>query len=73
MELQMFEPKVSNERKIIMRRLAALVTVVLVLAALGCTPAKKDFSGKTLIKCTTCGVEFTVDEGASAYEAAHGH
>lgn len=56
-----------------MRKLVALVVVVLALAAFGCTPAKKEFSGKTLIKCTTCGVEFTVDEGASSYEAAHGH
>lgn len=56
-----------------MRKLVALVVIVLALAAFGCTPAKKEFSGKSLIKCTTCGVEFTVDEGASAYEAAHGH
>jgi hypothetical protein len=56
-----------------MRKLVALVTVALALAAFGCAPAKKEFSGKSLIKCTTCGVEFTVDEGMSAYEAAHGH
>jgi len=56
-----------------MRKLAALVALVLAVAAFGCTPAKKEFSGKTLIKCTTCGVEFTVDEGAKAYEAAHNH
>jgi len=56
-----------------MRKLVALVTVVLALAAFGCAPAQKVPSGKTLIKCTTCGVEFTVDEGMNAYEAAHGH
>lgn len=54
-----------------MRHLIALAGMLLVLAAFGCTPATKTTSGKTLIKCSTCGVEFTVDEGMQAYEAAH--
>jgi hypothetical protein len=58
---------------IIMRKVVALTTLVLALAAFGCTPAQKMPSDKTLIKCTTCGVEFTVEEGMSAYESAHGH
>ncbi len=56
-----------------MRKLVALTTLILALAAFGCAPAKQMPSDKTLIKCTTCGVEFTVEEGMSAYEAAHGH
>jgi len=56
-----------------MNKAIALASLVLVLAAVGCTPARKVPSEKTLIKCTTCGVEFTVDEGMKAYEAAHNH
>jgi hypothetical protein len=56
-----------------MRRALALVCLLLALVVVGCTPTKKVSSDKTLIKCSTCGVEFTVDEGMEAYEAAHGH
>jgi hypothetical protein len=56
-----------------MRRVIALACLLLALVVVGCTPAKKVSSEKTLIKCSTCGVEFTVEEGMEAYEAAHGH
>jgi hypothetical protein len=56
-----------------MRRAIALACLLLILVVVGCTPAKKVSSEKTLIKCSTCGVEFTVEEGTEAYEAAHGH
>lgn len=54
-----------------MRKITALAGLLAVLIMVGCTPAKKTVSEKTLLKCSTCGVEFTVDEGMSAYEAAH--
>lgn len=54
-----------------MKKAIALASLMAVLAAVGCAPAQKAHSGKTLIKCTTCGTEFTVDEGVTAYEAAH--
>jgi hypothetical protein len=55
------------------RKVMALACLLLVLVVVACTPARKVPSEKTLIKCTTCGVEFTVDEGMKAYEAAHNH
>lgn len=54
-----------------MRRIIALAGLLMLLLMIGCTPAKKTVSEKTLLKCTTCGVEFTVDEGMQSYEAAH--
>jgi hypothetical protein len=57
----------------IMSKAIALASLLVVLVAAGCTPARQVPSEKTLIKCTTCGVEFTVDEGMKAYEAAHNH
>lgn len=56
-----------------MRRAIALTCLMLALVLASCTPAKKVTSEKSLIKCTTCGVEFTAGEGMEAYEAAHGH
>lgn len=56
-----------------MRRTITLTCLLLALVLVSCTPAKKVTSEKSLIKCTTCGVEFTVDEGMQAYDAAHGH
>jgi endogenous inhibitor of DNA gyrase (YacG/DUF329 family) len=54
-----------------MRKLVALAALVLALAAFGCTPAKKVPNGKTLVKCPTCAVEFTVKEGIPSQEADH--
>jgi predicted component of type VI protein secretion system len=54
-----------------MRRIIALAGLLTILMMVGCTPAKKTMSEKTLLKCSTCGVEFTVEEGMNAYEAAH--
>lgn len=55
-----------------MRRVITLTCLLLAFALAGCTPAKKVSSEKSLIKCSTCGVEFSVGEGMQAYEAAHG-
>lgn len=57
----------------VVHKLIVLTVLTLAVGICGCTPAKKLPSEKTLIKCTTCGVEFTVEEGVSAYEEAHGH
>jgi hypothetical protein len=54
-----------------MNKAIALASLVLILAAAGCAPARKAPGEKTLVKCTTCGAEFTVEEGMKAYEAAH--
>lgn len=56
-----------------MRKITALAGLLMVLLMVGCTPAKKTVSDKTLLKCSTCGVEFTVEEGMQTYEAAHPH
>jgi hypothetical protein len=41
------------------------------VASLGCTPAKPKVSEKSLIKCSTCGMQMTVQEGLEAYETGH--
>jgi len=54
-----------------MRKIAFVALAVFTVAALGCTPAKPKVSEKSLIKCSTCGMQMTVQEGLEAYEAAH--
>jgi hypothetical protein len=56
-----------------MRKAIALAFPLLLLAVVSCTPAKTEYPKDTLVKCTTCGVEFTLQEGVEAYEAAHNH
>ncbi|MEZ4601292.1 MAG: hypothetical protein R2940_15990 [Syntrophotaleaceae bacterium] len=56
-----------------MRKAIALANVLLLLAVVSCAPAQKTYPEDQLIKCTTCGVEFTLQEGLDAYEAAHNH
>lgn len=56
-----------------MRIITTLAGLVLILFMFACTPAKKSVSEKTLIKCSTCGAEFTVGEGMRTYEEAHSH
>lgn len=68
-----FAVNLSKRKDKIMRKVIALAFALLVLAVAGCSPAQKTYPKDQLIKCTTCGVEFTLQEGLDAYEAAHDH
>lgn len=52
-----------------MRKIIFVAIAILTVASLGCTPAKPKVSEKTLIKCSTCGMQMTVQDGLEAYEA----
>lgn len=54
-----------------MRKTIFIAIAFLTVASLGCTPAKPKVSEKTLIKCSTCGMQMTVQEGLEAYETGH--
>lgn len=54
-----------------MRKIIFVAIAFLTVATLGCTPAKPKVSEQTLIKCSTCGMQMTVQEGLEAYEASH--
>ncbi|GAB4274197.1 MAG: hypothetical protein Kow0092_29590 [Deferrisomatales bacterium] len=58
-----------------MRKLVAMATLVLALAAVGCAGTQtagqpQGVTKQTVVKCPACGVEFTVGEGLKAYEKA---
>lgn len=60
-----------------MRKLITLAVLGMALALFGCAPtgkeAKAPAAPKSLLKCSTCGVEFTDPEGLKQHEKESGH